>query len=198
MRSVLWSPELNQMIRALRSEVPNLNKWFALCALNSRTEPNDLRSEVPSWTKWFALWSPELNQMICALKPRTEPNDLRSALWSPELNQMICALRSEVPNLIKWFALWSPELNQMICALRSEVPNWTKWFALCALKSRTEQLFTKAARSALINAVLSGIIGKMKWKCQWHISEDSWFPSEIHKHPRCVLAYSMTSFLFEV
>ncbi len=90
------------MIRALSSEVPNLIKWFALCALKYRSQSNGLRS---------ALWSPEFNQMICALKSRTEPNNLRSALWSPELNQIICALmsrtesndlRSEVPNLDIW------------------------------------------------------------------------------------------------
>ncbi len=39
-RSALWSPELNQMNHTLRSEVP--------------TEPNDSRSEVPNWTKWIA------------------------------------------------------------------------------------------------------------------------------------------------
>ncbi len=122
--------------------------------------------------------------MLCALKSRTEPNDL-------------C------------FALWSLELNLMICALRSEVSNWTKWFAFCALKSQTEvndsrfalwspelNSCTQKQHPTLINAVLSGIIGKMKWKCQWHISEDSWFPSEIHKHPRCVLTLTRAAFIF--
>ncbi len=52
-RSALWSPELNQMIRALCSEVPNWIKWLALW------RPELLRSEVPNWTKWFAF---------CALK----------------------------------------------------------------------------------------------------------------------------------
>ncbi len=80
MCSVLWSPELKQMICTLRSDVPNL-------------------------IKWFALWSPELNQMICALRSDVPIWTKWFALWSPELNQMICALRSEVPNLIKWFAL---------------------------------------------------------------------------------------------
>ncbi len=54
-RSALRSPELNQMIRALSSEVPNWTKWFALCALKSRTEPNESRSEVPNWIKLIAL-----------------------------------------------------------------------------------------------------------------------------------------------
>ncbi len=66
------------MIGALSSEVPNWTKWFALWALKSRTEPNDLRSEVPNWSKLFALWSLELKQIICALKSRTEANYLRS------------------------------------------------------------------------------------------------------------------------
>ncbi len=160
MRFVLWSPELNQTIRALCSEDPNWTKWFVLCVMKSRSEPNESRS---------ALWSPELNQMNRALKPRTEPNESRSEVpnWTKWITLSILKSRTESNesrsafwslDWTKWFALWSPELNQinhtltshtlicvlksrlnqMIRALHSEVPNWTKWIALCALKSRIE------------------------------------------------------------
>ncbi len=77
MRSALWSPELNQLTREMRSEAPNWTNWLVKCVLKPRTEQNDLRSEVPNLIKWFALWSPELNQMIRALRSEV-PNWTKS------------------------------------------------------------------------------------------------------------------------
>ncbi len=208
-RNALWSPELNQLTRETRSEArtepidsrnafeaPNWTNWLAKRALKPRTEPIDSRNALKARTEPIdsrnALWSPELTNWLAkrALKPRTEPIDSRNALWSPQLTR---ENHSDASNWTNWLAnaLWSPRTGPN--DLRSEVPNWTKWFVLCAripelnqmksryaLKSRTEQLYTKAARSTLINAVLSGIIGKMN-EMPMTISEDSWFPSEIHK-----------------
>ncbi len=77
LRSALWSPDFNQMICALRSEVPYWTNWLAKRALKPRTKPIDsrnalwsselnqltreTRSEAPNLIKWFAL---------CALKSR--------------------------------------------------------------------------------------------------------------------------------
>ncbi len=45
--------------------------------------------------------------------------------------------------------------------------------------------------TGLINAVLSGIIGKIKWKFQRYVSEDSRFPSEIHSHKDIRAVFSL-------
>ncbi len=63
------------------------------------------------------------------------------------------------------------------------------------------------AGTALVYAALSGIIGKMKWKCQRHVSEDRRVLSETHSHknicPAILLwnvqhSHLMTSLPFEV
>ncbi len=74
-RYALQCPDLNQMIRDTRSNVPIWIKWFAIRAPMSRSESNDsryslqspdlnqmirdTRSDVPIWIKWFAILAPK-------------------------------------------------------------------------------------------------------------------------------------------
>ncbi len=190
MRSVLWSPELNQTIRALCSEDPNWTKWFVLCVMKSRSEPNESRS---------ALWSPELNQMNRALKSRTEPNESRFAFWSPELNQMNRALRSEVPtepndsrsevpNWTKWITLCAlkSRLNQINGALCSEDPNWTKLITLCVLKTRTEPSDSCALCSEVPNWTKRSVLCVLKTQTEPNDSCSALWSPEVKQMNRAL------------
>ncbi len=137
----------SKIIRDSCFEVPFWIKWFAISALKSRSESNDL---------WYALRCPVMSQMIwdSRFEVRSESNDSRFTIWISVLNQIIHNSSFEIPFGTKWYAihalksrsesndsrftLWSPILNQMIHNSPFEVPFWIKWFTIHALKSRSE------------------------------------------------------------
>ncbi len=90
-RNALWSPELNQLTREMRSEAPNWTNWLVKRALKPRTEPIDSRN---------ALWSPELNQLTRETRSEA-PN------WTNWLNVMKRAVWQMWGVLcVKWWSVF--------------------------------------------------------------------------------------------
>ncbi len=125
------SPDLNQMICNLRSEVPIWFKWFTIRAPKFRSKSkdsqtivsdrtldreslnsqNDLRtrSKVPIWIKWFAIHAPNFRSESKDSWTIISDRDFGAQSTNHSVHEMIC-------EFAKWLAspLQSSDLNQMI------------------------------------------------------------------------------------
>ncbi len=143
-RNALWSPELNQLTREMRSEAPNWTNWLANA------------SEAPNWTNWLAKR---------ALKPRTEPIDSRNALWSPELNQLTRETRSEAPNWTNWLNVMKRAVWQMWGVL------CVKWWSVF-LCSHGVQVNNAAMHEAMITSASGSLWSLVRVHTAWFSPAD--------------------------